>query len=74
MKIFVKTLTGKTVTLDVEALDTIASVKQQIQDKEGILLDEQHLIFAGKILLDGRTLQEYSVQRDSNLHFVPHNR
>ena len=70
MKIYVKTLTGKIITVVVEALDTVEIVKAKIRSRESILSDKFHLLFAGRELVDGRTLSYYNVQKESMLHLV----
>ena len=70
MQIFVKTLTGRTVSLIVEEEESIKVVKEKLKEKEGVPVDEQRLIYGGQELKNDRTLKDYGIDREATLHFV----
>jgi ubiquitin len=69
-KYFIKTLTGKTITLELEETDTIYNVKQKIYDKEGIQPGDQRLVYTAKQLEDNRTIKYYNIWNESTIHLI----
>jgi ubiquitin len=70
IQVHVKTLQGNTITIDVSKEDTIASLKDKIQEKQGIPSDQQRLIFNGKQLEDDKTMNDYNIEDSANIHLV----
>ena len=70
MQVFLRTLTGMTITLDVESTDTIEVLKEKIRDKQGIPIDQQRLIYSAKQLQDGRTLADYNIKNMASIHLI----
>ena len=69
-QIFISTLTGKTVTIVVRKDDSVKNLKEKVQDREGIPSDQQRIVYAGKELLDHKTLSDYDISKDATLHLV----
>ena len=70
MQIFVKSLTGKTWTLDVKPTDTIESLMQMNYVKQQIPTNQQRLIFRGRQLEESRTIADYNIEKESTIHLV----